>query len=223
MTERRAIIIDVESAPILDAEEFLEDPIPPSNYSKPDTIAAWTAKAKAEQLDKCALDLDLARIVAIGVRHSESDAPLIRICHNGDEEADALRELWSHIQPYPYPRLVGWNLCGFDLPLLLRRSFYLNVPAPHIALGRYRHPDVDDLMLIWSYDGAVKMRSLDFVARRLGIKSQPDAVTGAEIPRAVAEGRWDVVRAHVTADVEKTARIAERMGLFACAAARGGR
>ena len=214
-TLRRGLIIDVETAPIADAAQYLEEPTAPANYSKPDTIAAYVAKAKAEQLDKCALDLDLARIVAIGVQDEDDNAPMIRLCKTEDAEHAALSWLWSLIQPYPYPRLIGWNLLAFDVPMLQRRSFYLDVKTPPITLGRWKHPDIDDLMLIWSYDGAAKMRSKDFVCRRLGITSSPpDTLTGADIPQAVAEDRWGDVLAHVTADVQKTARLAERMGLF---------
>jgi hypothetical protein len=36
----------------------------------------------------------------------------------------------------------------------------------------------------------------------------------AEVAQAVADGRWDAIRAHVTADVQRTARLAEKLGLL---------
>ena len=57
------------------------------------------------------------------------------------------------------------------------------------------------------------MRSLAFYAKRFGV-AVPDALTGAMMAQAVAEGRWEAIRAHVSADVQQTAAIAQRLGLM---------
>ncbi len=213
MSAQSAIILDVEATAIDGAAAFIEEPMAPANYKDPKTIATYIEKAKAEQLDKCALDIDLARIVAIGVQGSEYAEPVIYPCQSEREEKAALEALWSIVQPYPFPRLIGWNILAYDLPLLLRRSFYLGVSAPPIQMGKYRHPDIVDLMLTWNFDGLVRTRSLAFVCKRLGIVV-PDGINGAEVPGAIAAGRWEDVIAHARADVERMARIAERLGLF---------
>lgn len=210
---RGALVFDVEAAPIDDAVVYLETPVAPSNYSKPEAIEKYVEKAKAEQLAKCALDVDLARIVAIGMQFNDMAEPTVWLCKTEAEEKDALESFWDAIKPYPYPRLVGFNVCGYDIPLMLRRSLYLGVDAPPIQIGRYRHPDVDDLMLDLSFDGALKLRGLAFYCKRFGIDI-PDPLTGADIGLAVAEGRWDDVRHHVTADILKTAALAAKLGYF---------
>jgi hypothetical protein len=64
----RYIILDLESHAIPDAATYLTEPVDaPSNYTKPEAIAAYVAKAKQAQLDKAALDIDLARIVCLGL------------------------------------------------------------------------------------------------------------------------------------------------------------
>lgn len=212
-SERGALVFDLEAAPIDGAEAYLEKPEAPSNYSKPDAIARYIEKATAEQLAKCALDVDLARIVAIGVLGEGDDSPTVWLCKTEQAERAALQWFWGLISPYPYPRLVGFNLCGYDLPMLYRRSLYLKVKAPPIQFSKYRHPTIDDLMLTLSFDGVLKYRGLSFYAKRFGI-DVPDTMTGADIAQAVRESNWDAIDAHVTADVLKTAALAERLGCF---------
>ena len=77
--------------------------------------------------------------------------------------------------------------------------------------GRPVHPELMRAM------GAVKLAC----ARAAHHAGTLDAVRLAAIGQAAAEvmeGRWDAIRAHVTADVQKTARLAERLGLFKTAA-----
>ena len=207
---RGALVFDLESAPIDGAAQYLEEPTAPSNYVKPEAISAYVAKAKAKQLDECALDVDLARIVALGFTNGDGGVSCYPLKDEQDER-EALEHFWGRIQPYPYPRLIGWNVIGFDLPMMIRRSLYLGMAAPSIPLGKYKHPDVDDLMLVWSMDGALKFRSLNFVCKRLGIDI-PDAMSGADVGKAVVENRWEDVVTHCISDVRRTAAVAEKLG-----------
>ena len=109
--------------------------------------------------------------------------------------------------------LVGFNCLSFDLPVLLRRSLYLGVHAPHVPLNKYRPGRVVDLMQLLAYQGTVTYRSLGFYCRRFGI-SVPDEVTGADVAALVAAGEWRQVRDHVRADVAKTAQLAGRIGVI---------
>jgi hypothetical protein len=210
---RSSIVLDCETSALSDAAKYLEEPAPPANFSKPDTIAAWIAKAKVEQLEKASLDMDLARVVCIGVQQ-EYSPPVVQLCRDENEERRALAGLWHILGPYPYPRILGWNVL-WDLQMLQRRSFYLGVTSPAIELGKWRHPDVSDIMLMWSYDGQRPFRSLTWVCKRLSIVvDDPLSGGGADVPQAIAEGRWDDVRSHCEADVKRTAAVAARMGLF---------
>lgn len=216
-SERGSLVFDVEAVAIDGAADFMEPPQAPANYKDPVKIASYLEEATRKQLGECALDLDLARIVAIGMTWS-GGAISVGLCQDEATEARMLRDFWGMIAPYPYPRLVGFNLCGYDLPLMMRRSLYLGVPCPSIPIGRYKHPDVDDLMLSLSFDGAVKFRSLWFYCKRFGIQV-PDETTGADIAGLVAEGHWEAVEAHCRADVQKTVLLAQKCGFVAPSAA----
>jgi hypothetical protein len=205
----RRLVFDIETAPIADAAEFLEPAEAPANYKDPAKIAAYIDEKNAENLGRCALDIDLCRVVAIGLRAEDGDASAV-LTPTVDEERSALALFWHDAST---AHLVGFNCLAFDLPVLMRRSQYLGIAIPSIAIDKYRHPSVTDLQMVLSFNGAVKLRGLSFYAKRFGIPCE-DTLTGAEIPAAVVESRWDDVRAHVMADVQKTAALAQRLGHF---------
>jgi hypothetical protein len=100
--------------------------------------------------------------------------------------------------------------------VLLRRALYLDAARPMIQIDKFKHPQVTDLQMVLSFNGAQKLHGLSFYSKRFGI-DVPDTLTGADIGAAVREGRWEDVRAHCRADVQKTAALAARIGLFSLA------
>ena len=203
------IILDIETAPLVDAEQYLEEPTPPANYKNPDTIAAWVTQAKAEALQKCGLDVDLCRIVAIGLV-AKGDIGVIYRCETGEaEEAAALTQFWSYFKAYQF---VGYNINGFDLPVLLRRSLYLGVKAPSIQIDKYRHPQIIDLMLTLSNNGALKFRGLEFYAKRMNLPLPVGS--GSDVAGWVQAGQWAEVEAHLRGDLATTAALASRLGVW---------
>lgn len=203
----RRVVFDIETAPLPDAGDYLEPAEAPANYKDPAKIAAAIAEKNAENLSKCGLDVDLCRIVAIGWQ-SEGGAGSFMV-QEAQWEQDALRWFWTEVGD---KHLIGFNCLGFDLPVLLRRSLYLGVPAPAIQIDKFKHPQVTDLMQVLSFNGAIKFRGLSFYAKRFGL-DVPDILTGADIAQAVSEGRWSDIEAHAKADVQKTALLASRLGL----------
>jgi hypothetical protein len=205
------LVFDFETVSIQGAAQYLPDPEPPGNYKNPEAIAKWVEQARADQLDKAALDIDLARIVALGLWHDGMDEPAVLVCKGEDEERYALGQLWDLVRIEPRPRLIGYNLCHFDLPLALRRSLYLGIDAPQIETSKYRHPDVDDLELILSFNGDQKMRGLQFYRKRFGLDVPADESTGADVARLYAEGKFDEIAEHCRCDVLTTKALYERV------------
>lgn len=222
------IVFDIETAPLREAAEYLEPVEAPANYKDPVKIDAFKAEKQAENLERAGLDVDLCTIVAIGW-YREGEASVQALTRQDCDEDGLIQEFWKVCQgpsyiPYdpskaiPTTRsdgahLVGFNCLAFDLPVLVRRSQYLGIAAPPYQIDKYRHAQVTDLMQILSFNGMVRARSLAFYAKRFGVVV-PDDLTGAEVAQAVADGRWDAIRAHVTADVQRTARLAEKLGLL---------
>jgi predicted PolB exonuclease-like 3'-5' exonuclease len=204
------LVFDIETAPLTDAAVYIEPADAPANYKDPVKIAAAIAEKNAEALSKCGLDVDLCRVVAIGWQREDEDAPKADMARDDENEAQILADFWRTVGDR---HIVGFNCLAFDLPVLLRRSLYLGVRAPRLQIDRFKHPHVTDLSDELSYGGKLRLRSLSFYCKRFGI-SVPDTMTGADIGQAVAEGRWDDVRAHVVADIKKTAALANKLGFF---------
>lgn len=214
-----ALVFDCESVAIVNAGDYLEPATPPSNYVKAEAIAVYIEKANAEALAKAALDVDLARIVAIGVADGTSNGPAaygpqVYLATTEDEERAILVDFWRLVMVQPRPTLVGFNCLAFDLPLLLRRSLYLGVKTPVLSLGKYRHDGIEDLMMRLSHDGTLRYRSLSFYAKRFGLDVPADPHTGADIAGLVAKGDYDAVAAHCRADVMVTVALAKRVGVL---------
>lgn len=208
--------IDVETVAIEDVATYLEPVQAPSNYRDEAKIEAFQREKQQELVDRAALDVDLARLVAIGWQPETSLVPEVRLIQTAQEEFAALAWFWAAWRSAGSPVLVTYNGLYFDLPVLLRRSLYLEVGAPPIQLDRFRHPQVIDLLQILSMDGRLKMRGLQFYANRFSLGGEPD-IRGKDVGAAVVAGDWPLVRQHCANDVMTTMALARRMRLVGVA------
>ncbi len=60
------LVLNIETAPMDGAVDYIETPEAPSNYKNAEAIERYITDAKAKALDRCGLDPDLARIVSPG-------------------------------------------------------------------------------------------------------------------------------------------------------------
>lgn len=211
----RHVIADIETAPLADAESML----PEFHYNKgtndPAKRAEQIAAKRANALAEAALDPDLCRIVALGSWWDMEAEPALVLCHDESQEAAALAEFWETYRAVrhenPYTVMVGSNLLGFDLPVMVRRSLYLRVDVPHLERGKYRHRDVIDLKNLLCDDDWLAWRSLDYYVRRFALDVPQDPIDGAQIPALVAAGDWLAVRNHLRCDLVKVRALAQRI------------
>jgi uncharacterized protein YprB with RNaseH-like and TPR domain len=204
------IILDLETAAIGDAAQYIEPAEPPANYVKQEAIDSFIAKATAKAIDKCGLDPDLCRIVALGWMMSTESQPRVIVCVTETEERDTLEMFWRDYIAAGEPALVTFNGLKFDLPVLMRRSLYLRVPHPGVSLDRYRTPHID-LFNRLTFNGAITGHSLKFYLSRFGIAND-DLTSGKNIAALVKAGDWNAVRDHCASDVLSTKQLAERIG-----------
>jgi hypothetical protein len=204
-------VFDIETAPILDAADYIEVGDPPANYKKLDTIESWRKERFEKLLADAALDLDLLRIVAIGVKTERAEnAAIIR---DPEREAAALDWFWKVAENRT---LIGFNISSFDLLALLRRSLYLGVTTPRLRTTRYtvgEAGEVVDLADILSFNRIEHKHSLPFYCKRFGIEHK-DTVRGADIPMLVTMKQWEQVEAHVRSDVKVEHALAVRVGVL---------
>lgn len=205
------IILDIETAPLAEAAQYLEPVEAPSNYKDPVKIEEYVRTKQREQLARAALDPDLCSVIAIGVLTPEASEPFVMLAKHEQEEASMLR---AFFQKSAEDSFVGFNILDFDLPVLLRRALYLGVAAPQIALDRYRHPRVLDVMQLLSFNGKLRYRSAAFYCKRLGLAVEDDVHDGVDIPVLAAQGRWDEITHHVACDVCQVQGLARRLGFW---------
>jgi predicted PolB exonuclease-like 3'-5' exonuclease len=206
---RDLIFLDLETAAIDDADQYIEPVSAPANYKDAEKIAAYIAEATEKAKDKCALDPDLGRIVALGWMHPRDQRPTVRVCRTETDEKDALELFWREYDSSA--ALVTFNGLRFDLPVLMRRSLYLNLRYPLLNLDKYRTPHLD-LLAQLTYNGVLSPHSLKFYLARFGI-AVDDVHTGKDIAQLVKDGKWDAIAGHCEADVIGTRLLATRMGL----------
>jgi len=217
------VIADLETIAHPEAAAYLPPPeleylTAPKNYTKPETIEQWKVDEKArrikqweDDLERCALDPDLNRIVAIGYMRPRDEDVTVITCQNEIQERAALEQFWTEAKQ---AMLIGYNFAGFDAPTLMRRSLLLGVKAPGLYLSKYKHPSVVDVMKILSFDNLLTFRKQSFYLKRFGLDVPKDDLTGADIALAVHEGRWDAIEHHVRCDVLGTRALAAHIGLI---------
>lgn len=207
-----AIIVDVECVGIDTASDYLEPVEAPSNYKDPQKIAEYIKEATAKAIDRCGLDPDLCRIVALGSGESDGGDHVI-ICRDEEMEAAALAAFWKRVTlPSGVRSLVSFNGFGYDLPVLMRRSQLLGVSHPVISLDKYRSTHID-LMQKLTWNGAIKAHKLSFYASRFGWPTV-DSVDGSQIAELVKAGDWAAVESHCLNDLAQTRFIAQKLKLI---------
>lgn len=206
-------ILDIEAVGIDTASDYLEPIEAPGNYKDPKAIEKYIAEATAKAIDRCALDPDLCRIVALGHGDATGSDHVI-LCRDEDTEAAALQAFWKHITNAAgvVNTLVSFNGFSYDIPVLMRRSQLLGVEHPVLNIDRYRSPHVD-LMQVLTFRGAIKAHSLRFYSSRFGLPVT-DTHTGADIAALVKAGDWKAVEDHCLSDLAQTRFLAQKLRLI---------
>lgn len=200
MAEMAEILyLDVETAPNPAMVRFIPEPEPvtaadaPKNYKREVAITAWMLKETERRLlkrdsaiEKMALDVDYARVVAIGWGRDHGDRQFgVWTALKESQEAGVLSAFWGLLQRFNYRRICGWNILNFDLPILLRRSWALGVePSRVLDFRRYSTASVIDLMHIlynWGSAPGPRYRGLKAVAKMYGIENEMEGMDGSDV------------------------------------------
>ena len=180
------IYLDIETRGNEKMRPFImEGAHPPGNYSKPESIEKWFREEEVKRVEKMALDVDLARIVALGWV-VDNGQPWVSVCHSADQERQALNAFWLKWAVAGYPRICGYNVLDFDIPIILRRSLFLQIdwPARLVDFRRYSTDSVVDLMQLfynWGNAPGVRYRGLKTVAKMLGITNRCPDLDGSQV------------------------------------------
>jgi predicted PolB exonuclease-like 3'-5' exonuclease len=115
------------------------------------------------------------------------------------------------------PKLVTFNGCSFDLPVLRYRAMIHEISAPGMDDRSYFHRytddnvDVCDVLSSFSYGGKVK---LDELSRIMGLPGKPDGIDGSQVETYFNAGRIQEIADYCKSDVINTYRLWLRHELF---------
>lgn len=228
------LYIDIETVSDKEAEQYIIPAEAPSNYKDPEKIKAYIAEKQAEQVTRMALDPDYGKIRAIGIGSRQNDIFMgefyttpendeggvwqdyytnqcvLTYPGNCSSEKDLLEEFWNIVaihRQFHYVNEIfcGYNIVGFDLPFILRRSMACGVKIPFkLPVTKY-NPNLVDLMLLLYPAGNYK--GLKFLAKRYGLTNNCEGVDGS----MVASLTEDEVIKYVMSDVNLAMQLEERM------------
>lgn len=212
MSEKIPVLyFDIETQANPENLLLMPEPKAPGNLKDPEKIAAAIAEKKAEQIETAALDPDYGKVLSIGYAIRTAEPIVVNMVGAavGEytlSEVDVIEDFWAAFY-LCQGRCVGYNILGFDLPYLLRRSMALGIRVPLMpVLARYRVEPVTDLMMILYNWGAEKYKGLKQVARLYGIPNDCPDVDGSKVKDLTP----DQLRAYQESDVRLT------IGLFNC-------
>ena len=204
------VFFDIETGPSPTAETFKPVFEAPRNLKDPAKIAAAVEEKEIEWREKLALSAVTGMVLAIGYAVGEEE---IQILHGDERETltgfwDVLRELLFRGDH----RLCGWNICGFDLPFLLRRSWALGIiPTDWVYhSGKLSFFHVD-LMRVWCGENPLDRISLDTAAKFFGFPGKRG--NGADFAR-LYEDDLHAALWYLYGDVSLSRDIAKKMNLL---------
>jgi DNA polymerase elongation subunit (family B) len=204
------LVLDLASSQLGDAEHYLDGTIKaPAHYKKPEAISAYIAEKKAERLAMAAVDIDLAKITALGFAVGP-DAIDVRVCRDEQDEKLLIADVAALVKD---ARIITYGGARFDLPLVMRRAKYLGIPFPVLSTDRYKSPHVD-LMDVLSDRDPSRVRSLSFYVRRMGWSDLTKILSGAEEAQVPTSQRWDDLEKSIRHDVTATYRLAVWLGVI---------
>lgn len=198
------LVLDIETAPLPSDKLAVPEFKAPANLKDPAKIEAAIAEKRKEWEATLALHAETARVLVVGTMKAGGE--WITADRDSGEEA-ILSWAWSVIKSNDI--IIGHNLRGFDLPLLIRRSYILGVKVPPVMEGRFLARKFVDTMDAWAC-GTQERISLANLARVLGVGEKSGS--GADFASLYQTDRKAAL-AYLENDLRLTWAVAERMGL----------
>ena len=204
----KATVFDIETAPVPGREMVGYRPM------AGDVLPGADAEHREVYAESATLDAGRSYIQAIGFKRDARTPVGIFKTLSPEGEAQVLRDFWGVVAGRP---LAGWNIYGFDLPFLFRRSLLHRI-CPTVPLC---YPvegcGAVDLMLEFSLTG--ERVSLATAAECLGISGKlptgtfttPAGRTRKRLPHELNAADPDMFDAYLRRDVTVEAEIYQRL------------
>lgn len=173
------------------------------------------AKAMAEWTELAALSPETAKVLAIGYGGSGGQKEVVGILDDDDTEGRVLEDFWQRVANNDRAAtFVGFNTSFFDIPFVIRRSWYLDIQFPKWVLpdkyGKWPAMFID-IAEHWSLRKWGQKISLNLLCESCGIEGKNGE--GKDFARLWATDR---VRAseYLLNDLRMTWEVGKRLGVF---------
>lgn len=186
------LVFDIETAANPENLSLMPEPKAPGNLKDPAKIAAAIEEKKAEAIASAALDPDYGKVLSIGMATEGGITVMVNktIYPNAPgavEESAMLGTFWQELA-WTNGYCIGYNILGFDLPYLMRRSMALGVkPTLFPNLAKFRTDPVTDLMAILYNWGSTPYKGLKTVAKLYRLPVECPDVDGSMVANMDAE------------------------------------
>ncbi len=211
-------------------EPFLLSTVKTGQRKDPDNIQAYLEEARIKSLaeqrelvkrveeaekkhtddfaEKAALDACRGQVLAIG--YLSERGPRI----DDRDEKSMLVQFWDIFRSTSGDgrKMVGFNIYGFDLPMLVRRTWLLGlrVPIDVIDRNRFWHPCFIDLAEVYRLGVYGEYKGINEIGLSMGIGGKLDGVSGKDFHKLWATDRQKA-KEYLLRDLELTKGIAERI------------
>ncbi len=147
-----------------------------------------------------------SRIIAIGIKRSDSSEPVLLLNEN---EKELLDDFWVELASFrkgnPSNKIIGFNIKNFDIPFLVTRSFILGVKIVPFFLK--------DLVEIREKIGAYKQGPQRGKLKEFGalLDFPSDEIDGSKIPELYWNGELERLKSYLKNDVVITEKLFQRL------------
>jgi len=213
------IIIDIETIPNQTLKDelkpkFNESTVKLGNLKDPAKVAAKIDQAKKEfesgLTKKMSLESNYCQIISLGYIVLDLDNNVIGKGVLFDPDSD--KQILEDFRPLAVGKqIIGWNVKGFDIPIIWKRNLFVNNFAIwdnyRNVINPYRDDNCMDLMHVFNNNGMGKM---SVCADLLGIESKT-GMDGSMIYDAYKAGEYDKIKEYNMQDCECCLEIMKRI------------
>ena len=216
---RNLLVIDIETASIVESYESLDDRMQ-KLWDKKAALLQNADDRAADELffDRGAIFAEFGKVICIsvGIFTHEADGSFgIRIKSFAEETERATLEGFNNLVESKFDakamRLIAHNGKEFDFPYLCRRMLVNGVPIPEALNVQNKKPWEIlhiDTMELWKFGDRKNFTSLDLLAALFGVESSKDDIDGSQVNSVYyVEQNLDRISHYCQRDVLVTAQV----------------
>lgn len=205
----------------------------------PDTVKYGNTKDPAKKQEKerearqefdnglvktMSVDPDLCEVCTfVGMIYDTEEEKILQktsVQETGEDENDydPIYDGWDMIKHAYQERipLVSYNGIGFDLPVMLHRAMYLDIPVPYSIYSNLTkkwegNKNHYDLMLVMAGWDRYRYKKLDFYLKRLGIGAKTEGMDGSKVYDTWKCGEFSKIQRYCEDDVLETCKMFARI------------